>query len=96
MGSRTATPTELYVPGVSRMGWTGLLRQWDSNAPAPYVLDVRRAAAKFLLFAVVVMAWRAMPLASKVDGGPRAGGAQGLQAKPGGGHQAPCESPAAS
>ena len=26
--------------------WTGLLRQKDSNTPAPYVLDVRRAAAK--------------------------------------------------
>ena len=39
---------------------TGLLRQWDSNTPAPYVLDVRRAAAKLLWFLVVVMAWRAM------------------------------------
>ena len=28
--------------------WTGLLRQQDSNTPAPYVLDVRRAAAKLL------------------------------------------------
>ena len=39
--------------------WTGLLRQQDSNTPAPYVLDVRRAAAKLLLF--VVATARATP-----------------------------------
>jgi len=39
------------------MDWTELLRQSDSNTPAPYVLDVRRAAARLLLFVVVVMAW---------------------------------------
>ena len=50
------------------------------------MLDVRRAAAKLLLFVVVDgngLA-RDAPLASKVDGGLRAGGPQRLQAKPGG------------
>ena len=73
-----------------------LLRQYDSNTPAPYVLDVRRAAAKLLLCVVVVMAWRAMPLrllkfmAGLGRAVPRAAG------RTRGGHQAPCESPAAS
>ena len=39
---------------------TGLLKKLSSNAPAHYVLDVRRAAAKFL-FVGVVVAGRAMP-----------------------------------
>ena len=75
--------------------WTGLLRQYDSNTPAPYVLDVRRAAAK-LLFVVVVMAWRAMPrwLLKLMTGLGRAV-PRGFRPNPGG-HQAPCESPAAS
>ena len=49
------------------------------------MLDVRRAAAKLLLFVVVVMAWRAMPLRLlKLMAGLGRAVPQGLQAKPGG------------
>ena len=79
----------------AKTDWTGLYRQQDSITPAPYVLDVRRAAKKYL-FVVVVMAWRAKPpLHLKLMKGLRWAVPRGSRLRPGG-HQAPCELPVAS